>query len=432
MKFSVAIAEPERIHHQLDRLAARVRGRRLDALVQDGVRFSELLDERERVVRLLARALGDSSFRPGVARVGRVQLGGKPREVGQVGALELLAHAVVADVLAEAIEPTLSPHLWSYRKGRSSWQALRAIARMVRAHRRARPDPRTRGLYVLRSDVRAYTDEIPVDEDAKLWRDLDRAGDLDAASSAMVRALVRPEVASGDDAPARRARGVLFGLPTTTVIANLYLAPLDAALSALGGTYARFGDDVLFASEDPDRVREARSTLERILFELGLEPHRKKLRVLYWNGAARPSPVWPEADPTDQVVFLGGAIQWSGTIALTPEKWTLLLRELRTRIRRTAALAGGESEAARASLLASIANEGFDVRSLLSLSQAQLVADLVSDRAQLRQLDYLIALAIAEAVTGKRGPRAFRALPPKALRAVGLESRVAARNRGCA
>ena len=34
-----------RIERQLDRLASRARGRRLDTLVQDGVRFSQILDE---------------------------------------------------------------------------------------------------------------------------------------------------------------------------------------------------------------------------------------------------------------------------------------------------------------------------------------------------------------------------------------------------
>lgn len=430
MQWLDAVTDRQRIHRQLDRLAARARGRRLDALVQDGVRFTQVLDDRERVVSLLSRALGDASYRPGAARMGRAVLGGKLRDVARVGVLDLVAHAVVADVLVEAIEPGLSPCLWSYRSGRSSWQALRAILRYVRTHRRQRPDPRSRGLYVLRSDVRSYTDEIPVDDDAPVWRELDSALGLDARASAMVRALVRPSLIGEDGRIAPSTRGVLFGLPTTTAIANLYLAPLDTALGRLEGVYARFGDDVLFASEDPARVREARMILDDVLGERGLAPNAKKLRVLFWNGAARPSPEWGDALPAESVAFLGAALRFDGTIALRREKWASLLHDIRQRIRHTGRLATEGDTLARAKLLCGVVNDAFDVRSELAVDYAQLVSDLVSDRAQLRQLDHLLALWIAEELTGQRGARAFREVPPRYLRrTAGLASRVVARNR---
>lgn len=429
MIFTEAVRDRARIERQLDRLAARAEGRRLDTLVQDGVRFADILDERAEVVRLVARALGDASYRPSIARVGHALLGGKPREIARVGALDLIAHAVVGDVLADAIEPSLSAHLWSYRPGRSSWQALRAVARFARAHVRAHQDPRDRGLFVLRADVRSYTDEIPVHEGAPLWSELARALRLDDAQTEMVRALVRPEVEK-DGATARRDRGVLFGLPTTTAIANLYLMPLDAALEALGGMYARFGDDVLFASDRHESVLRAKHVLEDVLVERGLALNAKKLRVLFWNGAARTSDAHPDVTATVTVPFLGGAVRFDGTIALPAAKWRALLVELRTRIRSTAKLASELSPKDLAKVLATIVNDAFDLRSDLAVPQAQLVSDLVSDRTQLRELDHLVALWIAEAVTKVHGPRAFRKLPPRTLRNdAGLASRVVARNR---
>lgn len=431
MSFAKRVADRARIERQLDRLASRADGRRLESLVHEGVRFSQILDERERVALLLSRALADASYRPGVARAARAFLGGKPREIARVGALDLVAHAVVGEVLAESLEPALSKNLWSYRAGRSSWQALRAVARYAREHRRSHDDPRTRGLYVLRADVKSYTDEIPTDDEAPLWKELTETLALDARSAEMVRALVRPEVVNDDGTPLRRPRGVLFGLPTTTAIANLYLMPLDRELEGLGGMYARFGDDVLFASSDADLVRDALGRLERILAERGLAPNRKKLRVLYWNGAARPSLRWPEALPTVAVPFLGGALQFDGTIALPTEKWRAMLHDLRRRIQRTAKLGSLDESVTperMSRLLGSVVNDAFDLGSDLALPQAQLVSDLVSDRHQLGQLDRLVALWIAEAVTGAHGPRAFRTLPPRLLRAAGLASRVTERN----
>lgn len=432
MRFADAVADPRRIERQLDRLAARARGRRADALVQDGVRFVQLLDDRERAVTLLSRALADASYRPGVARVTHAHLAGKVRELARVGALDLVVHAVVADVLASCVEPTLSEHVYSYRRGRSAWQALRWLARVAIAHRAERPDPKTRGIYVLRSDVKSYTDSIPLTDDAPIWSELAEVAGLDRASPhfALVRALVQPPIQiDGDAQPGPRDRGVLFGVATTAPIANLYLRPLDAALEPRGA-YARFGDDVLFASHDPDAVREATKTLARVLAERGLEPNEKKLRVLFWNGAARTSDAWPEAKATAAVPFLGAVVRFDGTIALAPAKWTAMLHDVRARIRRTAKLVAGEAASERAKVLASVVEQAFDVRSELALAHAPMLVDLVSDRAQLRQLDHLVALWLAEEITGKRGPRAFRELPPRRLREAGLASRVALRNRG--
>src|SRR5207253_2879038 len=135
---------------------------------------------------------------------------------------------------------------------------------------------------------------------------------------------------------------------------NLYLMPLDEALAALGGAYARFGDDVLFAHSDPAAVRRAQAALEAILAARGLEPNRKKLRVLYWNGAARPSREWPEARGVSDLPFLGASVRFDGTIALAPAKWTAMLHEIRARIQRTAALLSAERPLARARVLAGV------------------------------------------------------------------------------
>ncbi|HSO34695.1 MAG TPA: hypothetical protein VLT33_19305, partial [Labilithrix sp.] len=403
-----------------------------ETLLQDGVRFAQILEERERVVALLRRATADGSYRPAPASLTRAQIGGKEREIARIGALDLVVHAVIAEILAERVEPLLSPHLYSYRRGRSPWQALRVLARVAGSHCAARPDPRTRGLYVLRSDIKSYTDSIPLGDDALLWRDLRAALGCEPGDPrfAMVRALLRPPLARGEgEPPAPRDRGLLFGAPTTNVAGNVYLMELDEALGGRPGAYARFGDDVLFAHAEPDPVRDAQALLEAILARRGVEPNRKKLRVLYWNGAARPSPRWPEAQAVRDLPFLGAVTRFDGTIGLAPAKWTSLLRELRARIEHTARLLDGDRPKERAKILAAVVNDAFDVRSELSVREASLAIDLVSDRSQLAQLDYWVARWIAEAATGKHGPRAFRTVPWWWLRrSAKLASRVVARN----
>src|SRR4051812_2805911 len=228
MKFAAAVADPQRLHRQLDQLAARADGRRLDLLTQEGVRFTQLLTERERVVGLLRNAIADGSYRPGQAQLARSFIAGKWREIARLGPLDLIVHGVVAEVMGERLESHLSPRVYSYRVKRSPWHALRWLAGIVRAHRAQRPDPRTRGIYVLRSDVHSYAPSIPMGDGSQIWPELRAICDVDAASPhwTMVRALLLQDLLSEEGTPLSRETGVLFGAPTSNALMNLYLMPL--------------------------------------------------------------------------------------------------------------------------------------------------------------------------------------------------------------
>lgn len=431
MKFAREVADGRRVHAQLDRLASRADARRLEVLVQDGVRFSQLLTERERVVAYVTRALSDASYRPGNARLARSFIAGKWREIARLGALDLVVHSIVSDVLGDILESHLSSRVYSYRKERSSWDALRWLSRVARAHVKRRPDPKTRGIYVLRSDIRNYAPSIPLYARSPIWPELLAISGLaeDSPHWTMLRALILQPLVSAEGEPLSRDRGVLFGAPTSNALMNMYLRPLDDALSGLRGAYARFGDDVLFAHANPDVVKEAIALTDRVLAERDLSLNHEKLHILYWNGAARPSDVWQSARPSTIVPFLGAAVGFDGTISLATAKWNALLRDLRGRIRRTSGLLEETDPQTRARILASVVNEAFAPHSDLGLPHKQMTLDLVSNRSQLAQLDYWLARWLAEAATGKMGPATFRHLPYRWLREeAGLVSRVVARN----
>ena len=248
---------------------------------------------------------------------------------------------------------------------------------------------------------------------------------MDGASSAAPP----PAIASGAE-----RRGVLFGAPTTNVLANLYLAPLDAKLGAVPGLlYARFGDDIFCAHADLTVLRTAQAELEAVLSARGLRLNQRKVRVLFWNGAGRRSVAAPQIEGAREIAFLGGAVCFSGGVALSPRKWSALAGDLRARVRRTAALLRASStstpnDAEVARSLVDVVNQSLSLQSPLATDYAPLLADLVSDRRQLAELDWLLALWIAEAATRRTGVRALRDLPGRRLRALGLRSVVEARN----
>jgi len=442
-EFVDAICDPRRIEAQLRRLAARARGPRLARLVQDGLRLQRMVEEAGRTSALVARALADGSFMPGVVTLRTARIGTRARTLAALPPLDLVVHGVIADALAERLEPRLSPHLFSYRRGRSSWTALRMLARGVAHHRRQHQHPAQRGLFVLRADVQDFTDSWPIDDGAPLWPELRRLTGLpeDGAHWRMLRRLLVPEIAPAPAAPANDAgaaaaappgerRGVLFGAPTTNVLANFYLASLDEQLAAMPDMlYARFGDDIFCAHPDLGALRAAEAALLRTLTARGLRLNHAKVRRLFWNGAGRRSPAAPEIQGTTQVAFLGGTLRFSGGVGLSPRKWAALLTDLRGRVRRTAKLMPGADAGEVAPALIGVVNQSLSLRSPLATDYAPLLADLVSDRHQLKQLDGLLALWVAEAATRRRGVRALRDLPWRRLRELGLRSLVQERNR---
>ena len=69
-----------------------------------------------------------------------------------------------------------------------------------------------------------------------------------------------------------------------------------------------------------------------------------------------------------------------------------------------------------------------DVRQPVAEPLASHLRSAVDDRAQLRHLDYLLALGIARRLAGKRGVRAFRKVSYASLRRSGLPSLTQQRN----
>ena len=399
--------QPERYVAAFARVAARAKGRAREALLpflHDGPRFA----------RCVAAAVADGSYRPRPATLHTVRLD-KERVLFQLDVVDRVVHDVVAQILVEAMEPRLSPHLWSYRAGRSALGAVRGLRDVLRAHCRERPDPRTRGLHVLRCDVAAYGDSIPMDEGSPLWGDL---AEVLGEVSPLVAGVVRPPVLGADGRIAPVERGVPTGSPMATALANLYLMRLDRELGEIPGAfYARYGDDLCLAHPDAAVVDEAERALRAHLAGRGLALNERKRVRSFWNGAGRGE------GGTRHVTFLGIRLGWDGALGLPRSKARELLGEVRRRLGQAVRLA---EPAERLAAARDAVADALDPRSPLAAPHVATIFQRLDDREQLAALDELVRLAAAESLSGRRGVRAFRELPPRRL---ALSSLVAQRNR---
>jgi hypothetical protein len=225
--------------------------------------------------------------------------------------------------------------------------------------------------------------------------------------------------------------GVPTGSPIQPAICNLYLTPLDRALDAIpGGLYSRYGDDFIFAHPDFSVAQEAAEIIDEKVSELKLEIKEEKKQNIYFTNPGRPSTAWPECGHTSFVEYLGCRIAFDGVIGLKTEKARRLLHDLGARIRATRKITPGSTVDELGPALCAVVNTATDPHQTLCHPTATLLRYTVNDRVQLKQLDYLIALRLAETISGTRGVRAFRRIPYKKLRREWyLQSLVMTRNR---
>ena len=400
---------------------------------QDDVALARIVQKRRKVAKLLARAVrrGEYALEPGVVR--EIEVEGKIRAVVAYGLTDTIVRSAVSTALEEAVAPLLSDRLYSYRAGVSWLQPSADLAAYVRAHRRARPDARTRGLYVLRRDVDSYTDSIPVDPRSAVWPMVrDVLGAVSDFDWTLVEQTIRPELKELGGGYALRVRGVPTGQPVSCTLFNFYLHELDHVLAGIeGGFYARYSDDILFAHPDAEVARHASETLDAHVAALGLQTKPEKEANLYLTAAGRASEAWPGTRGTTTVPFVGTTVSATGTVALNRKKLRGVLRDVERRAFRAARAARGTDERAAGRAVCSVVNAALAPGpSPFQQASASLLGRAVTDRGQLAQVDYWLARMVVRAVTGDRGVRSFRRVAYRTVREEwGLVSLLHRRNR---
>jgi hypothetical protein len=426
MDVQACLADRRRYERQIERLHQRhLLSARLYELRQEEVSLASIVMQRAKVAKLLAREVAEGRYELEPGEMKPIRVKGKNREIFACRLTDLIVHGVVADVVAEAAAAALSPRVFSYRRGLSWAIPVSEFAAYLRAARHAGHG----GVHVLRRDVDSYFDSIPLGAGSPLWPMLERH--LGAPLPALVVESARVELYLEDGGLAGRLLGVPTGQPIGGVIGNLYLGELDRALESLpGGFYARYGDDYLFAHPDADVAREADARSDAILERLGLTVSERKRRTYYLTPCGRPSPDWPEVRGAPAVGFLGSRITADGTIGLDSPKARLLLRELDRRVAATARTMRGARRDEIGRAVCAVVNRSLEPGNTLTQhTAAQLLRTAVTDRRQLRDIDYRIARSVVRAVTGRSSVRAFRDVPYRTLRRDwGLVSLVEARN----
>lgn len=396
-------------------------------IIQDGVSLKNFFFDKVNISKKLARLVGSGRYVFSPPKIRKVMLD-KERILYSFELTDYIVNGVVSKLIGDAANPHLSRRVFSYRRGKSQWHAAHELARFVRKHLSKHPDPKQRGLYVLRRDIKSYSPSIPMAEDSLVWRQLKdcllphfESEEKFSSFFPLIKTVVHPIPTGKGAKEIDISRGLPVGSQITPVINNLYTTPLDAALEKIPGAYyARFGDDIAFCHQDPKVTKWASGQIDTILESLRLEVGRKKSKDLYFNGAGKIDPDHPDFKGTQTVKFLGFDLSFRGTLLLPVEKKRKFLDDLRNRLKLASSIINKDcsklSWDQKGKLICHVLNNALDCDHPYCHRHTLSLLRVMTDREQMRELDYWMARLVVGTITGDKGVRGFRKVPYKKIR----------------
>jgi CRISPR-associated protein Cas1 len=174
----------------------------------------------------------------------------------------------VAQLLTRLLDPGFDDASFGYRSGRSVQQATARIR-----------DCRNLGLrWVVDADIRDYFDRI---DHPTMLAALRRSLPDGSLIPLLAQWLATPVQVEGQLRP--RRHGVPQGSPASPLLANLYLHPLDRALTGAGHTVVRYADDFLVLCHSRVEAEAALALTRARLAALKLELNEEKSRLTHFE-----------------------------------------------------------------------------------------------------------------------------------------------------
>lgn len=222
---------------------------------------------RERLLGDLHKALADGTYRPlAVLRCWIDKPGSKDKRPLGIPAVR---DRVVQTALRHALEPIFEHGFgegsYGFRPGRSALQAVVEVDRLLKSG----------SAWVVDADLKSYFDTIP--HDRLLSRVREKVGDgrvLDLVESFLKQGVLDdlkhwvPE------------KGTPQGGVISPLLSNIYLDPLDKAMSDAGFEMVRYADDFVILCRDERQAADALEAVRRWSQANGLELHPDKTRVV--------------------------------------------------------------------------------------------------------------------------------------------------------
>ncbi len=398
--------------------------RKVFKINQDGFSLIQLYQNRNLVAKKLIKDIRNNQYQFQPVKKKFKNIEGKIREIYQLCLMDKVVQGALYDFLANVLKDDLQSNVYSFQIEESNITAIKHFQHYVSKEQSQKNDVKTRGIYLFKADIESYSNSIPVDDNAILWSILFNLIQKHYANfnkeSIVWRLLVnciRVEI-DYKNTLSHNIVGALVGTPICNLLVNYYLTEVDHYLSGIKqGFYIRYGDDILFAHKDFHLFNEAMTEYKKILEKLKLNVNESKETKCFFNGSGRNSNEDKLIKGITSIYYLGYRINFNGTLALNKKKVKKLLNTIKMFCNNQNLLLQGMSLDDKGQLLCAGINRIFKIQQNRCQDCWDKLLTVVTDRNQLRQLDYVIALMVAENLTKISGVKAFRKISYQRIRA---------------
>jgi hypothetical protein len=379
----------------------------------EGVTPINYIFNMKTVCRAMVKDLRNEEYYFKAAKLQTITVKNKERIVYHHPFMDKVIIAVLSNLMHEIFAKNLSNNSYAYQKGRGCMDAVDELSKYTHRHHHAG------GLYLIKLDIQSYTDEVYVGEDSKIWSIIEELFMSEGIQPSaymmkMIRFIIRPEYYNHDDHLMMNLYGIPTGSAITAILYNYYIYKLDHLVGALPDMlYVRYSDDILIAHHDKAIIDQAEVIISEQLHSNRLRSNKKKTERYFFSSSASLCKD-QEYINTNVINYLGYRISAKGCFSLSVYRQRRFLRILQDQVKNSLKILKTRDKRTLKVLVKSINTSITDA--VVSIPDIRSLVLHSTDFKQLRHMDYLIAMYIAEGYSGVKGPRAFRYIPYRLLR----------------
>lgn len=234
----------------------------------DGQSCEEFEEMMLAEVGQLSEELKSKTYRPKAVRRVHIPKPGRPNESRPLG-IPTVRDRVVQTAIVHVIEPILDHQFhersFGFRHGRGAHDALRIVEQKLQEGY----------VYVVDADLKGYFDSIPKDGLMALVKELIS----DTRMLQLIQLFLDQNIME-DLREWTPVSGVPQGAVLSPVLSNLYLNPLDHAMSAAGFEMVRYADDFVVLCRSQSEAEAALALISNWVEQAGLTLHPTKTKIV--------------------------------------------------------------------------------------------------------------------------------------------------------